>query len=79
MAAMSEKTMPLISFSLVTSTLVMSLKMGFDAMGLEFDFADYCVYQLKKPIINFCSDNLVSIGNRSRIHLLCDNKANDLP
>ena len=79
MAAMSEKIRPLMSFSLVTSTLVTSFKMGFDAIGLEFDFAGYYDYYRQKAIINFCSDNLVSIGNRSRIHPLRDNKAKDLP
>jgi len=53
--------------------------MGFDAIGLEFDFAGYYDYYRQKAIINFCSDNLVSIGNRSRIHPLRDNKAKDLP
>ena len=76
---MSEKIRPLMSFSLVTSTLVTSFKMGLDAIGLEFDFTGYYAYYRQKAIINFCSYNLVSIGNRYRIHLLCDNKANDLP
>jgi len=59
--------------------LVTSLKIGFAAKGLGFDLAEYCAYHLRKTIINFCSGNLVSIGNRSHIHLLYDNKANNLP
>lgn len=41
--------------------------------------ADYGAYHLQETIIHFCSDNLASIGIRSRIHLLFDNKANNPP
>lgn len=67
------------SFSLVTSTLVTSFKMGLDAIGFELDFTGYYAYYRQKAIINFFLGNLVSIGNHSHIHLLRDNKANDLP